>query len=711
MKWLRKHMKQIMVAVVLLAMFAFVGGPMLQSYQSSGRGSVAFAKAFGDEISYNDHLMAQNDTAALEALRVNWHYDPIGEMTVDHWHLLADEAERAGIMVSDEEVKIAMQTLLQRLQQTGYPVDYLDKLRATRRITLVGIHRALRRHIAIQKNFARVGSAAIPSEPQIRHYVCDTEDKVHVRFVALDAQRFVDQNEPLTEEAVQAQFDEFKEYEAADSETGYGYGYPRRVKVQYIQASVSKVQPLVEVTFDEAKAYWKKNKAQYKKVEYVEVPEAASKPATTQPTTQPAPEPKKIRKEVQKAFSEARPDIERDIRERKATQLAEQAMRKVTREMMAPWEAHQTDPRTGYKPIPPGVEESEYMISIRDRISKEFGVPLEYEETELVSEAQLNSMPAFSTAAVEGEGTQRMSAAEYAFRVPAFVEQAFGRNSALCLQLYQIPDTPLKGSKFEFQDGRIFRSTSLLLFRVVEARAAEPPASLEEVRSDVERDLRLMRAFERIEPVAKEVYVVASRLGLEPAVERFDDLQTDRGVRGVASPEAFARRVSLDQSKEPQRYLEALQAGEGFLVAPNVRGVGDSEDFVDACFEMTGEGWQPQSMGLPVTERTQAATTQPAAIPTPTVRLLSIPKLKKWFVVELIGTETVDRIKYDTEYRMAALSTLNTQRGLTLRFNWFDPENIETRCRFERIETALPTGADEGLEPTEEPERPEPLRL
>jgi hypothetical protein len=715
MKWLRKHTKRIMVVVVLLAMFSFVGGSALVTILSPNPGAEPFAMVFGQEISYRDHLVAQNDTAVLERLRFAWQFDPLGNMTVDHWLMLALEAERAGIQVSVEEVEQTLRGQVQRLEQAGFPVGYLDQLRS-RGITIVSIRRAIRRNLAILKEFARVGDVTLPSESQVRHYVRDTEDKVQVRFVALEAEQFAEESEPLKEEEVQAQFEEYKDVLAADSETGYGYAYPRRVRVQYIRAAVQEIEPHLAVSFEEAKAHWKKHKASYRKFEYVDAPQTTTSLATTQPTTQPATQPttqpttkptekpKKIRQQVQKTFSEARQDVERDIRKKKADQLAEQAMRKATRELRKPWEDQKTDRQTGYKPVPPGVEKPDHMGVICERIASEFGIPLEYQETELATKEDLAAISVLRMASVDAEAGRRMGLPSYAFRVPPFVEEAVGRDAGLCLQLYQTPDGPLKANQFERVGERFMQTTSLLQFRVVEAREAEAPTSLAEVRADVERDLRLMRAFDRIESVAKEFCLAAAHLGTEAALEHFEELRTERGVKRAVSPPAFARRMSLSTSAGQERYLEALAANEPTLSAPKVRDVGTSEEFVDACFEMAAEGWEPPAMDWPPTPRTRAATTQPAATPAPKVRLLPIAKLNKWFVIELLGTEDVDQEKFDSQLRSTASWKIKREREIALRLNWFNPKSIEGRCGFEPIEAAAPAGADEGVEADEQSE-------
>jgi hypothetical protein len=625
-------------------------------------------------------------------------------MTVDHWYMLAEEAHRCGIQVSDEEVGI----WLENQEGQGLGADYLDALRRQSGITSADIRRAVRTHLAIWKHWRRVSGTATPSEQQVQHYVRDTQDKVRVRLVTLGAGSFVDEEEPLTEEALQAQFEKYKGAQATESESRFGYSYPQRVKLQYLVASVPEIEPQIPVTFEEAKTHWRKNRKKYTKIEFIEVPEPTTSPATTSPaattgpaTTQQA-KTKRVRRPVEKAFSEARPDVEREIRQQKAIQLAEQAMRRAALELLLPWEDLKVDPTTGFKPIPPEVRDPDYLNSVCDHISKEFGIPLQYAETPLSTKQDLASIQALKNMTAEREEEGQRKLVDCAFRVPAFVETTAGDDAGLHLQFYQTPDGPFKAITFQRIGSKSVRSMALGLFRVIEARDAEPPDDLAEVRADVERDLRLTRAFDGIEPAAKELCVVASHLGMESAWALFDDLREKRGVTRMTSPAPFARQVSL--GSDSFTFWQTLYSDKPTLTPPSIPGVGKSEKFVDACFEMAEEGWQTPVLDVPQTPRLQAATTQPAASPVPLVRLLPIPKLNKWFVIELLGTQDVAQAAFDSGLRRTAFRDLQREQLVKLQVSWFKPANIEARCGFERIRATPTADAEEGIGPVEEPE-------
>ncbi len=693
MKWLRAHTKQIMVVVVLLAMFSFVGGSALVSFLEPNLGKELYGRAFGADVTRGDMSFALRDLEVLENLyfmpqQLKAQYGEVWQfgrrdMRVDHWYLLALEAERSGVAVSEQEID-------QQLQQL--PADTLDVLRTRRGITPPAIRHALARQLAIQKNANHVMSAAMPSEPQVRHYAIDTEEKVRVRFIAVPAERFVDESEPVSEEEIQAHFDANKEFDPATSETGFGYRHPRRVDVQYLVADLGEIAPHVQVSLDAVKSYWKVNRSKYTKTIYVDAEPALSL-SETPPETEPAAA--KTPKQVEKTFSEAQPDIERELRQRNALQIAEQAVKKAQTVLMEPWQAVRTDPETGFKPIPQGANDANLMKTLASRLTEEFGIPIRFGQTGLLSQDALMTHVDLRGAYFRGgvTGDRDLPMSEVVFRVAPFMKPEEARDGAgLHFQLFQPPDMPLKGMGPAMIGDRMeYIQNRVILFRVVEAHESEAPSSIAEVREKVERDVRLTRAYEKAEPTAKELYAVAARLGVEKAMELAEDLKSGTPPIVATSPPAFARRTRIADGQ----LIETLEAGKSTLVAPHIIGVGASEAFVDACFEMNDPMWGPASMDVPETPRTLAAAELPAMEPAPVVRLISLPRYRKHYVVELAGTEPVDIERYENEVRQMAFYRLMGERSALLRTKWFDPTEIERRAGFEKLEErALPDGYD-----------------
>jgi hypothetical protein len=684
MKWLRAHTKQIMVVVVLLAMFSFVGGSALYNLLAVDRGSIVAMKVFGQEVKQAQLADADSATRVLDSILVNWRYSGTDDFTVHHWFMLGEEAQRAGIVVADEDIEDYLDRTDQYLQARQLPP--LSNLRRSADITRPMLREALRRHMRIAKHAGRVSDAAIPSEPQMRHYVRDTEDKMRVRFVPLDAAKFVDREEALTETELQRYFDQYKDTDAGTGSTGIGYKYADRVRIQYAIASVDTLRSEVQVTQEDVKNHWKANKDKYKKTVQVDAPPPATAPTTTRPT------PKKVPKQVVKAFSESREDVERELRDGKALKIARRAMGKLADEMAKPWTELSTDSETGFKPIPNGADEADLLKAASARIARRFGITIDYAELPLSSEIELGETVALrNTSTPSGEGDEPLSLSEYAFRVKGLFSPKKGRDVALRLQMFQCPITPITrrgrdvpdfaGGQFRTRPGPV---NAYVLFRVVGTSPSQPPATLDEVRSKVEKDVRSAHAFANLATLAKEFGAVAARVGIEKALTMFEDIRTTGGVSRVSWPAAFSRKTRL--SGESLR--DALLGGEATLRPTTVSGVGESEAFIDACFEMTAADWTPPPIDAPPSDRITAATTQPAVDPAPSVRLIPIERMRKWFIVERDTSSAVGSVNtasYEATLRSKAFGSLAGERRAVLQNKWFDPKQIETRCGFEDV--------------------------
>ena len=712
MKWLRIHTKQIMVVVVLLAMLSFVGGPSLVNILAGNPAATVVMQVFDREVTQGELGVAQGEADELRNLLMNWKYDLKGEMSIRHWLMLSEEASRAGISVPDQKIEQIIESRDTLRKSQGFPS--LEDLRAQHRLSRSRLKRAVARHQAIQENAGRVFGVSMPSETQIKHYVRQTEDRVKVKYAALDAAQFVDSTETIAEAEMQAHFDKYKNVLPEESETGFGYRYPRRVTLQYVTASVVDVERRVDVSLEEIKTYWKGrdkegllNRDKYKKTITIDDPTAT----TSAPTSQPAVPPKQTTRQVTMAFSEAKPKVEEELRHKKGVKVARAAMNKLARELARPWNTVRTDKESGYKPVPPAVMAPDYLKAACDRVAADYGIFLNYDMPEPFSKSNLASIPLLARAKTPGAGTESLDIAEYAFRVKGFYEPKDSSDTALRLQTYQTPDAPLvvrsKSNNMTF-DSITRRVIALpgdpetfVLFRVIDARESAPPSNLESVRAQVEKDIRLMHAFAAMESAAQEFYAVAARLGVDEAFNRFVDFRTERGLTRISTPAAFPRRVRMTGPAAQ----DVILSGKLPIEPSTVSGVGQSDGFIESSFSLTAEDWTPPAMDLPQTDRVKTAASQPAAEPTKKVCLYSDLKLRKWFIIELDDFQPVTTSTYGSSFRQRGMSALFSARTTVLRDAWYNPKRIEKRCGYVDVYGATTPDSREGLQ-APAPEKP-----
>lgn len=674
MQWLRDHTKQIMVVVVLLAMLAFIGDQALMNMLSASEANEKYGKVFGETVRTRDLLAVQQDMMILERLGFQLNFSGVKPVTSHHYYMLLAEAKAAGLSASQAEID-------QTLKGQGATADVLQMLQPRNLYAPANVYEAVGHYIMINKNAERVIRAAMPSDAEVRHYAVDTEDRAKVKTVVLDASKFVDTAEVIPDAELQAHFDKYKGEFKAENPDGYGYKYPDRVKLQCIVADFSRIASQTTVTQEDASAHWRKNKAAYSISEKVPV----SQPATTNPTdTQPAP-PSETMISREMTFSEARPQVEAEIKKKRAAQLAEQAMRKASTDLLKPWEVATSDKKTGLKPIPANVADAGHMEAIRNKAAAEAGIALDYMEIGPISKSDLAVHPAVGKAMVPGSDMQRLTLAEYAFRVPPLYKSTDEFDATPRLQRYQTPDAPLpieSMPRYTIQNNQLVQMpgerTGLVLFRVIEAYESAPPATLAEVHAQVLSDLREKRAYERMESAAQQLYAAARKVGLTDALSLDDALKTKLGISAVSTPSPFARKMG------------------GELAPAQVEGIGAAEEFLTTVFSMSAADWTSPEPATALPE-SPALTTRPAATPAPRVALVNLPKTRKRVVVEFLEMVPLTEDRYTSQVRSSSFQQLFQRRAREAGREWFDTKNIEKRCKFEPLATD-PVRTGEGVQ-------------
>ncbi len=667
MQWLRRNTKQIMVVVVLLAMFSFVGAQGLYALLAPNPlNDVAF-KAFGREYTRGDLQEAQIAGNILDNMGFGWKPTNDRDFSPQHWFLLIEEARRAGLQPSSATIEEMMSLADETWAEAGGRAAWRKRVDAP----LPQVRSAIGLKVIESQNASRVLVSAAPSEPEVRKYVRDTQDKITIKTAVFDAANWVNEDETFSEEQMQAHFDKYRDVYPDESEDGFGYKFPRRVTIQYVIADPMAIAEGIEISQEAAIDYWKRNKSKYTK----RVPVDTMGPVDSETPPE--------MKQVTMKFSEARDGVQRELKQQKALGLARRALDELSAKMGRAWLQQSVDEETGFRTMPAGGDSIDAMEQAKADIEAKHGITLRYGTLELVTAEQIANNPSLGQARLPGEGDVPMTIAELAFRVPGFFKPEAKDETSARLQLFQTPNstlvvrTPDPKGGFEIVDGRIAQKMidgRFITFRVIDAREESAPESLNEVREDVLADLRLQSAYERMNDDARKFAAVAQKIGADRALAMFDELRTERGIFKLDTPKAFARRT-------PQQLTaEQLEAGESPLLPASVNNVGRSEKFIDECFAMTTEGWSPEPINVDSEKVAQAAAESADA--DPKVQLIDLPKQKIRVVVDLQNYQPVDVVAYETQHRQNAFNTLRSQRMAVLRSQWFDPQNITARCNY-----------------------------
>ncbi len=693
MKFFREHNRQILAVVVVFILISWLVGEPLRQLLTPDPSKMAIGTAFGKSITNGDLAASTGSTTILEALGMNWRVPSQTLLTredalkPEHWYMLLAEARRSGVVVSPTELE---EVITQRI-----PLEMLDAIRQRYSVSLDQIREAIGELLLIEGYASEAVDVCQPSDHEVRHFVRDTQDKIKCRMVAFKASEFVDPTEKIDPAEAAAQFEKYKNVTAADSPDGYGYKWPRRVRVEYIAARVEEAIPTITLNEEEVRRQYRKSKDQ-PDFETIEMKDLA---ADTQPTSGPMTQPALPRKELVRrpmTFEEARGKIEKSLKRKAAVSRIREVMQSASTELGKPWIGVPAG-ADGYKTAPAEVKAAAWMSEVKERLSKQYGMPLVFKQTELITEDDAGKDIGIGKAYTIGEGNDRLTFAEYAFRVPGFYDAKKAGDTALRLGLMQATDLPI----YTEENGE---PADQYIFRVIEVREPSTPVSLDEARSEVERDLRELHAFKRAEARAKEFFASARNGGLDEAYRLSTDLQEAKygGQFVPRETQFFARRESIMMSGDRAKFLAAAISGGSTLEAPMISEVGvRSTDLVDRCFDMASPLWTPPVIEAGPTTRPTA--TAPADGKPAKVNFVALAKDKMAVVASLLDSQIVREDKYAEKDYQSGRQTLMVLRRLVLRTEWYRGKDIERRCEFVRAKTA------EGEHVPVDPSRPEPV--
>jgi len=647
MKWFRKHNKQLLAVFASALLVVWLGGTALRSMFQPNPAKRTIGTAQNRKMTVGDARML---TAKLDLLRdlgvpvdrpwlnpwvlrqlglpvQSLQRDPIataGAVPLDRepaaWWLLELEAQRMGLSVSQEQIK-------RFLAGRRIPPAVLRRVRDRYRMSTEGMLAAIGEYLRVCYAAAMASSAVQVTEPEVRDLFIRTNEKVKIRLVLLpaNAKAFLVEDEPIPEEELQALFEKYRENPPGSGKYGFGYRRPDQVNVEYAGAELESIIPAMPLASDRrARNYWQRNQEKFKPTG-----PAATQPAATQPAAQ---------------FELVKEQVIEYLRRMDALRVLSGAVQSIKAAALELYIRLGRDLKEG-QPVPEAL--AKIMEQETKRISKAKNIPLRFRRTGLIDAEKANNEPGIRNAWIP-EGKEPLYFADYIFRVDKLFQPAGPEDTRIHFAMFQ-PTV--------IRDRVNGTDRGLYVMRVIDAVPSHPPKSLDEVRDAVLRDARILRAYKRAQQAARKLLAQAEDGGLAAAfAEQFPTLATQpattqpsgTGLK-LLEPEPFARERLLPP-------IFTVLTTE--MTRPTrVPGVGASAELLAACFDMVAS------------TSTQASTR---------LRLVELPALKAWAVVELVEHLPAN----EQEYRKQRPSLMSLLRFMKLkRFyaDWFHPESIKRR--------------------------------
>lgn len=476
-KFLRRYSKWILAVggtlllITFLIPFAFQG--LGQMAATSG---ATWATVGEDEssVSVREYQELLREKRIVEMLPPGL-IAPVDIKDVEHWYLLAREAEQAGLVGGPDDAMAFLgpnaSTALSNISaQFGERAEF--------------VLRTIARYRGVVRLVSMYRSAAHFSDHRLRAAAQRLFHTTTARFFVLEAAANPNMPEPSQDE-IDAQFAKYADVLPGEGEHGFGYLLPDRVKLEWVQVPADAVRAAVEASpeFNEValRKHWLKNPNM-----------------TFPPITEGAAVPEVVKSDLaSKLFEQRMQEIERE---------GVEYLRAATRGLS----------RTGsYYVLPDDwAQRRPSLPALATKLQEEFGIELpEYHST---GDRWVSAQDAADLEGIGAATTNRFGTA--ALALPALIRQLkeFG-NAVEAVVQEGVAGPPLRGA-----DG------SLYFFRITAADRARRAKDSSEVRDMVVRDLKRLADYERLTAASADLESEARTDGIlallvsHPAGEFFE---------------------------------------------------------------------------------------------------------------------------------------------------------------------------------------------
>jgi len=646
MKFFRKYMKQMLAVFVCLLLVVWLGGTALQSFLAPNPGKMLVGYAFDRKILRKNLQSADGETQMLYQIGLPWsrpwmmmqaRFSPslrnMKDLQSLDWYLLRQEAGRQGVPATNMEID----QVLTSIDPQG---QLRQRTQKRMNVSLDYIHRSVGNYLRVSKLARIVSESAKVSEPELKRAIADFQEKVEVRLVLLNGKTFEDQAGLPSEADLEKHFKAYQDIPEGQGKYGFGYRFPERVRIEYLSVDTQALAKLVPVSERQARRYWKANKETpiFRRPSPASTqpttatstpttgPTTADTPASTQASTRPTTKPV----EYYTTFSQAKKTALDHLRTERAGEEAQRLMNDIISQLSVDFSAGKLQ-KDGYRTAPEPVKTSDYFASVYERFRKtRYGSALRlHTGNKLMTADELQRLEGIGRARLSrGGGRPSLDFVDLAFQVQGLrkIPKDKDVERSHYMSLYQTFVSPLQGA-----DNKYY------IFRVVAVEKPRPAKSLAEVADRVKADVLALRAHAAAGKAAGNIEKKAKQSSLEEAWASQEALKKKVGpLEGFQTPKPFGRKG---------------------LSAP---GIGADEEFADACFALAAEKPEAQA---------------------DKVRLIELPKSRKWAVVEFVKLHPMIKDQYQA-MKMFMRQNLTIQKQGKVLSAWFQPSNIRKRTRF-----------------------------
>ena len=628
MKYFRKYSRVLVLVVMSLLLVVFLIGDVIsRAAQSRAERDMQIAQVFGEPFYQSELRRVAMDLDLVRRLGING--PPVATDDQNEYTLAAAllirEAERLGVRISRQQV-------IELLRSQPGAAQRIEQVRKSYNISLNDLYATVARVLAPIELFRyQLEIGARESLPRLEKAYRDRFQTADVRLSAIEDEAFFDQVPEPTEQELQKLFEEGRDRDPATTDDKFVFGYriPDRVAIEYVTVDPQSLLDQIVVTTREARKYYERNKERYRRP--VQGP-TLNLDQQNPPTEIPP-------------FEQIDKQVRDDVRRQKAIEQAQRIINRIRDELRRPWIGLPRDQHPPADAIPP-------LEQVAARYAD--GAQVIHRTTDLLTADALRRLPGIGRAAVV-EGGRRWSIVELAFRVEGLFEPPeddtgpYLRLNEPGPVVYEYRGVDAQRRPLPYQ---------AYLFRVIKVAPAGPPASLDEVRDQVVRDAKTLKAHELAGQWARRLAERARKVGLGQALAEADDL------RAVLTGGSTTQPATQPSNPQAQRWLNLLGpiTPPRFTRAPGfIPQIGFAPKVHEALFELADQ---------PADGHRVAA--------------VSLATQTRWVVGELLKVHPIYRGDFEAKRpQLEAQLQFALQREFLTR--WFDPDEIRRRTGYVEI--------------------------
>lgn len=542
LKSLRKYKQWILVIGGSLLMIAFLIPDAMHQIQGDPMDREVGTLA-GRSVSQRDLTLAERELNALKTIAPILVRGMVDVENGEHWFLLKTAASEAGLIGGSEDGRQWVPELARDLLQMELVRNYGDQAASVLSNPqlmnpmveqMVGRLEQLRMAAAGQagmtetqidqtlanaRGVARLAEsfrrAARFSDAAVIHGSRRLLNEAKADVLVIPAERVIAEVPEPSQEQLQAHFEQYKTARPGEGMHGFGYLQPPRVKLAWLQLDRAALAESIKLSPIDVRKRYEQNRTLYTG-----------------------------------EFAQARANVEKDLRDERVREVMADAERVVQSEVRRA--TRKLESEGAYKRLPPDWAEQrprfdQIASAVVDAVKAATGVTIplpsvSVRDAEWLTFEELQKLPGL------GEATARIGSRSVPLPSLVLASREINGPNELGVQAgVPLVDVPI----VDAAENRYF-------VMVLDARPEEPPSSLEDVREQVVKDVRLETAFARLLNEVQQQQALASLSGPEGVAQLYNAQAPDQPALTVRSGLSVSRQLRLPENVDTPEFRDAV---------------------------------------------------------------------------------------------------------------------------------------------------------